>query len=87
MKTEKTTRGFSLVKIEDTRGCICRIQRSSSADEDAVWIFCDDPDDLYENHGKASPHPHLNADQARQVAKALLYFADGEDYKNKENAP
>jgi len=74
----KTNRGFCKIEVTDTRGCICRIQRSSSVEDDAVWIFCDDPHGVYRDE---DPSPHLNAEQARAVARALLAFADGKDEK------
>lgn len=76
MKMTLTNRGFAKIEVTDTRGCICRVQRSSAACFDAVWIFCDDPNGVYRN---GNPSPHLNADQAREVARALLAFAEGED--------
>ncbi len=70
----KTHRGFSLRTVTDPRGCVVRIQESSAACHRCVWIFTDDPNGVYRD-GK--PAPHLNAAQARRVAKALLAFADG----------
>jgi len=78
MKMTHTNRGFAKIEVTDTRGCICRVQRSSAACVDAVWIFCDDPNGAYQD-GK--PSPHLDADQAREVARALLAFADNADYE------
>ena len=67
-----------MAEVTDTRGCICRVQRSSAACVDAVWIFCDDPKGVYD----CNPAPHLDADQAREVARALLAFADNADYED-----
>ena len=78
MKMTHTNRGFAKIEITDTRGCICRVQRSSAACVDAVWIFCDDPHGVYRD---GNAHPHLDADQAREVARALLAFADNADYE------
>lgn len=77
MEITYTDRGFGKMDIEDSRGCLCRVQRSSAADLDAIWIFCYDTKGVYKG---SNPHPHLTSDQARQVAKALLAFADGEDF-------
>lgn len=71
---KKTQRGFWYKSYKDSRGCIVRIQRSSSACEDCVWIFTEDPAGVYLD-GK--PSPHLTRQQARRVANALLMFADG----------
>ena len=80
MNMMRTERGFAKIDVVDTRGCICRVQRSSEAEYGAVWIFCEDPNGVYTD-GK--PYPHLNSNQAREVANALLAFADYEDYKSK----
>lgn len=79
----RTNRGFAKIEVMDTRGCVCRVQRSSAAYTDAVWIFCDDPDGAYSD---GDPRPHLDADQAREVAGALLAFADGVARKEQDAA-
>jgi len=82
MKMTHTNRGFAKIEITDTRGCICRVQRSSAVLIDAVWIFCDDPNGVY---GDGNASPHLDADQAREVARALLAFADNADREEAKN--
>lgn len=77
-KFRRTNRGFAYKEYKDTRGCVVRVQRSSSAEQSCVWIFTDDPNHVYTD-GK--PAPHLNRTQARRVANALLAFANEEDYK------
>ncbi len=69
-KREKTPRGFDVyTKLVDTYGSEVRVQKSSSADLAAVWIFC---------HNKTDKEmaPHLSPSQARQIAAALNEFAD-----------
>jgi len=84
---KRDSRGLMEMSLSDTRGCRCRIKRSSAAEQDCVWIFCDDTHNVYQGN---QPHPHLNAQQAREVAKALLCFAEGDDLNdpdlNKEGA-
>lgn len=81
MKATHTNRGFAKIEVTDTHGCICSVQRSSAACIDAVWIFCNDPNDP---NDPDDLHPHLDADQAREVAWALLAFADGADHKQQD---
>ncbi len=44
MKIEHTLRGFDLVTFEDRYGVKCSLQKSSLAEEDAIWLGCDDSD-------------------------------------------
>jgi len=76
MRFKKTSRGFKYIEVKDSRGCLCKVQRSSSALEDAIWIFCDGPSGIY---GRSTPSPYLNSRQARRLAKVLLAFANKED--------
>lgn len=47
MKEQITNRGFGLVEFIDSKGVPCSIQQSSSAEEEAIWIGCDDADPKY----------------------------------------
>ena len=76
MKMEKDNRGFKCIEIEDTRGCFVRVKRSSAHPLDKIWIFFDDPHNVYSD-GKGAPH--LNKKQAVDVARALLAFVNEED--------
>jgi hypothetical protein len=76
VELQRTLRGFPFSKTEDTRTCFARVQRSSTATEEAIYLFCDDPNGIYSTVPAA---PHLNHDQARQVALALLAFANNFD--------
>ena len=78
---KKTSRGFDIYcELKDTRGCEVRVQQSSSAEEDAVWIFCNkEGKDAIIHLGEPLAYsPHLTKSQARKVAKALLKFAEKE---------
>jgi hypothetical protein len=71
-----TERGFMVYgEIEDSRGCVVRVQESSIIGEPHVWIFVDDPNGVY-THGK--PSPHLTREQAIKVVTALHRFIDGD---------
>lgn len=77
---KKTSRGFSIYgEYKDSRGNTLRVQKSSSAMEDAVWIFVKDKDgqEAYEHLGEIhAVSPHLTKAQARRVAAALMKFAN-----------
>lgn len=38
MKPDKTARGFSLLSFKDHNGIECRLQKSSLASTDAIWL-------------------------------------------------
>lgn len=44
MKTQRTHRGFALVKFTDLYGAQCSLQKSSLASDDAIWLGVDDAD-------------------------------------------
>jgi len=79
MKIKTTSRGFEYIDVEDSSGCIVRIQRSSVWGMEHVWIFCNDPNGVYDKE----PRPHLNPEQAIKVAQALLYFATKDEWEEK----
>lgn len=39
-----THRGFPIYEFQDRYGTSCSLQKSSLADEDAIWFGCDDAD-------------------------------------------
>lgn len=41
MKKQHTSRGFSFYQFSDINGNICSIQKSSSAENDLIWLGCD----------------------------------------------
>lgn len=64
-----TDRGFEdYTEFRDTYGSLVTVRQSSSAERDAVWIFCKD------NPHMKEPSPHLSPEQAEQVADALMDF-------------
>lgn len=74
----KTNRGFNIyTEFVDTYGQEVRIQKSSSAEADRVWIFChkDGKDSKMHLGETMAFSPHLSRKQAVRVAKALLRFA------------
>ena len=69
---EYTQRGFAIYgRVEDSRGVVVRVQKSSAIGEPHAWIFVDDPNGVYTD-GK--PAPHLSREQAKAVVAALQLF-------------
>lgn len=68
---KETGRGFGIyAEVTDRYGSRVRVQQSSLAFEDCVWIFADEnPDPNYEH-----PHPHLTVEQAKAVRDGLDQF-------------
>lgn len=58
--SELTNRGFGTLHFKDTSDKECRIQKSSIATEDRLWLFGD---------------AHINQDMAEQIAIVLFYFS------------
>ncbi len=87
--TERTARGFAIYgSVTDNRGSVTRVQRSSAMGEPRAWVFCVDAEGrmAYTFQGKPNaPAPHLDAAQARELAAALLRFAD--DAESSATAP
>lgn len=78
---KRTHRGFSIfTDFKDTYGQDVCVQKSSNAEKNCVWIFCNkEGKSTFEHLGTAQSYsPHLSKVQARRVAKALLRFAGGE---------
>jgi hypothetical protein len=73
-----TARGFhGYAQLTDVTGQRVRVQLSSSATDDAVWIFCDRPqDEPKEGDGSGSAAARLNAQQAAVVHDALTAFIE-----------
>jgi hypothetical protein len=64
-----TERGFEdFCSFRDVYGSRIVVRQSSLATEDCVWIFAQD------NPHQEYPAPHLNVEQAKIVAEALLAF-------------
>ena len=70
-----TDRGFAIYeKITDNRGSEIRVQKSSAADDDYVWIFA--------KRGGYDDSPHLNVEQAKLIRDALDEFIKDHDDGN-----
>ena len=63
-----TTRGFLVAIFVDRYQNLCSIQESSLATENCIWLGLDAPD--------AGARMHLTQDMARELAEALVRFAD-----------
>ena len=69
-----TSRGFGIYsEFKDSYHSQIRVQKSSNAQLDAVWIFCKKAD---EDKNWA---PHLTVAQAKRLIRALQKFVDEHD--------
>lgn len=75
-----TARGFGIYsEFTDTYQNRIRVQHSSAAMMDAVWIFCDGESDGKMVVGSAKPFrsaPHLSVSQAKRLIRALQKFIE-----------
>ncbi len=77
MPKEYTLRGFAIHdSFTDTRGSEIRVQQSSDASDNCVWIFC--------KRGEQDDAPHLNVEQAKLMIAALQEFVDTHDEEDKQ---
>lgn len=86
-KEFKTTeRGFKLYgEVEDSRGCVVRVQESSVVGRPHAYLFTDDVQKVYRD---GHPHPHLTVAQAMELVVALENFVrDATDDDNWRNDP
>ena len=71
----KTERGYSIyTEFKDRYGRNVRVQKSSLATEDCVWIF----PEIHEHMGTHLAGAHLTKRMAKRVIKALQTFVDEE---------
>lgn len=78
---KRTPRGFAIyTELKDCYGHLVRIIHSSSAQKDAVWIFCEPDPHQPQAPGDTEerPRPHLTVPQAKRVVHALNRFIKGE---------
>ncbi|HEX5426524.1 MAG TPA: hypothetical protein VFW94_23455 [Candidatus Acidoferrales bacterium] len=84
----ETNRGFQILEFTDLYGVACNIQKSSLANEHAIWIGCEDanPEVLIPGHGwtpvpmpeeyVANTRMHLNREQVAALLPILQRFVD-----------
>lgn len=77
---KKTKRGFRVyAEFKDSKANTIRVQESSAACVDAVWIFATDMDGKSAHTHLSEPlgvSPHLNRAQARRLITALTKFVE-----------
>ncbi len=74
MAEKYTSRGFGIyAELTDEYGSKVRVQESSLATEECVWIFCENDHPQWAKT-KVTPAPHLNREHARIVRDALTEF-------------
>ncbi len=72
-----TPRGFeNFATITDTHHNLISVRESSQLEEPCVWVFSRANEGIA---GRALTSLHLNVSQARELAAALLAFADKVD--------
>lgn len=73
IKYRATQSGHLVGKFKDRYGAECSIQESSYTDEACLWLGVEE-----DNSGQAvlQGRMHLTQDQARELAEALLHFAN-----------
>lgn len=77
---KRTNRGLRIFStFKDTYGSVVSVQESSAASAFRCWVFCNNDTGSFKD-----PSPHLSPRQARQLAAALVKFADCVDPKKKK---
>ena len=71
MLITKTSRGFAFGKFMDIFGATCSIQKSSLADEDAIWLGRDDPEIC---DGVILARMHLDRERVAMLLPILQRF-------------
>lgn len=75
MKFNTTARGFAIYgEFEDSKGSKIRVQESSVAGMDAVWIFAQGLDSEF------PPSPHLDKEQVEKLIEILEIAAENMEY-------
>jgi len=82
-----TARGFALGEFTDRNGKACSIQKSSIADEDCIWLGCDEiglielipgqgwtPVAMPTHVHQANTRMHLNQEQVKALLPLLKRF-------------
>lgn len=72
MKIEFSSRGFARGEFADTYGQLCRIQKSSSAEEDRIWLGAYDKGPHMNEVGEM----HLNRAQVAALLPHLQAFVN-----------
>jgi hypothetical protein len=74
---KRTQRGFAIyTEFTDLYKNKVRVQKSSLATKEAVWIFCDRGPLIGDG---VAVSPHLSKEMAERVIRALQAFVDGKE--------
>ena len=77
MEITKTKHGFDLIKFKDRYLERCSLEKSSLADEDAIWLGSDEDQQVHPVFGtKLSTRMCLNQEQVQELLPFLQRFAD-----------
>lgn len=88
LKKTQTSRGFDLVEFRDGNDIPCSLQKSSAAQEDMIWLGCDEPNaKVFPGNGtgwhdyqlpenvSCTTRMHLTRDQVEELLPFLKRFA------------
>ncbi len=87
-----TARGFSLINFTDRYGVKCSLQKSSLAEDDAIWFGCDDiglkrlvpgrgwTEVPMDSNTQANTRMHLTQEMVKALLPALIEFAETGDF-------
>ena len=90
MQLKVTERGFKFYEFKDKNGYVCSLQKSSSADEDCIWLGIDslNPKKLVDNEGwvdasedipkdiQFTTRMHIDRNQAYDLMRHLECFVE-----------
>ena len=72
----KTGRGFAHIAFKDCYGAQCSLQKSSLADDDAVWLGPDKAEKHHVTGETIGTRMHLTRDDACRLISALEFFVE-----------
>ena len=88
---QTTNRGFSYIEFEDVYGLACSLQKSSSGNEDCIWLGISKPEVKHlvpglgwktfhiPEHALISSRMHLNQEQVKMLMPYLQRFVETGD--------
>lgn len=75
LKLEPTSRGFMCADFKDAYGADCSIQESSWAEQDAIWLGCNEGTHHHVT-GECLARMHLTREQAEALIPLLQRFVE-----------
>ncbi len=88
MKNTPTSRGFSRFEFKDSHGDFCSLQKSSAAEDDYIWLGCNDiglktflpyaPDVSWKEHSEKEIMEKLRPGSTSVVANTRMHLNRGQ---------